>query len=525
MIIRIRTNVGQWRISSLTPSSLGQDIVSEIASTHGHTISYTQPLSLDPAGHQPLNLDQSLRDQNLTHGSMIYCRVDPTSVVTDDAAVGNHHHHHHLDHHVVVEDRNKNEQSSSSLPAATATAATTENVSKPMKTKKRILPDGSISIVQVEEGDANGADAKSFRKGMLPLRSMKMQWTLQEFVDLDNKFVFKIQQQKERWVGSGGVSLDKSSAQDFQAYLTTFAFQRQRFGYLYGKFIDQEPDPQEVNSRPKKETLFGTELPDTEIKYKAKNQMVIVEAIYEPPQEADPDSAEGFIALEDPMEEKVNQLAAMLGLRRVGWIFGHPPREAGFQMSSAEVIMAAELQIEAADGVEETPFVTVKVTVGDDGNVSFEAFQVSKQCMEMVAEEALEVGENPGFCNVNETFTAIQEGKESRTIDNNFFLTVVPIKQHSSEMLVSEFPKANRDHDVRQQTHDEMKKQLQKSGSAGWTFVDLLADFNLLVYLSKFLDFDTDLPKICKSIVDRDIPLEDGYKLIIASMAGLDGSY
>jgi len=282
---------------------------------------------------------------------------------------------------------------------------------------------------------------------------------------------------------------------------------------------------EEKKKRMERDTLFGTELPGTEKEYKAKNQKVVVEAIYEPPQEADPDAAEGFIALEDPMEEKVEALAEMLGLKRVGWIFGHPPREEGFQLSSAEIIMAAELQIESAQGVEATPFVTVKVTAGDDGNVSFEAFQVSKQCMEMVAEEALIVGENPGFCYVNDTFTAIQEGKESKMIENNFFLTVVPITQHSSEMFVSEFPKANRDHDSRQQSHDEMKRQLQKSGSAGWTFVDLLADFNLLIYLSKFLDFDTDIPKICQSIVDRDVPLEEGYKLIIASMAGLDSAY
>lgn len=48
-------------------------------------------------------------------------------------------------------------------------------------------------------------------------------------------------------------------------------------------------------------------------------------------------------------------------------------------MNSAEIIMAAEFQLEAAGGIEETPFVTVKVTAGDDGNVSVEAFQVSKQ--------------------------------------------------------------------------------------------------------------------------------------------------
>jgi nuclear protein localization family protein 4 len=194
-------------------------------------------------------------------------------------------------------------------------------------------------------------------------------------------------------------------------------------------------------------------------------------------------------------------------------------------MNAAEIIMAAELQLEAAGGIEETPFVTVKVTVGDDGNASVEAFQVSKQCMEMVAEEALEVGPNPGFCIVNPTFTAIQEGKESKTVENNFFLTLVPIVQHNSETFVTKFPKHNRDHDDRTPSHDELKKQLSKSGSAGWTFIELLSDFHLLLYLSQFLDMSADVPKICESVVNRDIPLKEGYKLIIGSMAGIDGSY
>jgi hypothetical protein len=35
----------------------------------------------------------------------------------------------------------------------------------------------------------------------------------------------------------------------------------------------------------------------------------------------------------------------------------------------------------------------------------------------------------------------------------------------------------------------------------------------------------TDIPTICESIVNRDKPITDGYKLIIGSMAGLDGAY
>lgn len=46
---------------------------------------------------------------------------------------------------------------------------------------------------------------------------------------------------------------------------------------------------------------------------------------------------------------------------KVGWIFAHPPREEGFLFSAAEVITAATLQLEAAEGINDTPFVTVKV--------------------------------------------------------------------------------------------------------------------------------------------------------------------
>jgi nuclear protein localization family protein 4 len=138
--------------------------------------------------------------------------------------------------------------------------------------------------------------------------------------------------------------------------------------------------------------------------------------------------------------------------------------------------------------------------------------------MGMVAEEALQAGPNPGFCYIKDTFTAIQEGKPSKTVETIFFLTVVPIEQHNSDLLVQQSPKANQDHYYRAPSKDEFKRQLSTSGSAGWSFIDLLSDFHLLLYLSQFLDMESDMPKICESIINQDIPLN-------ASMAGMDGSY
>lgn len=503
MIIRVRTNLGVWRIEDLDASTATTaDVLAGIARTRPGVV-YEKPLSSDPRCDRPLGSATPLSSQGLGHGSMIHCRVDAST---------------------CAENTVDNASSDAPPEGGGGAAAAAGN------TRRVIAEDGSIRLVHAEGPSASGSD-RGFRKGQLALRDMKMAWTLQEFTAMDDKYNFKIKRQDASFVGSGGVHLESSAVDDFQSYLRRFQFQQQRFGYLYGRFVDEEDDDDiDGDGEDKKDdnikSGWGARLPTSDTAKKTKkNSKVIVEAIYEPPQEADPEAAEGFVILEDPDEETVENLAQMLGLQRVGWIIGHPPREEGFQLSAAEIIMAAELQLESAGGIEPTPFVTVRVTVGDDGNVAAEAFQVSLQCMEMAAEEALGVGPNPGFCYVEETFTAIQEGKPSATVENNFFLTLVPVNTHRSDTFVSLFPRANRAYDDRSQTHDEMKRQLSKSGQNGWTFVDLLSDFALLLYLCKFLDAATDMPKICRSVRDREVPLDDGYKIIISSMAGMDGSY
>ncbi|KAL9191143.1 hypothetical protein ACHAXT_000849 [Thalassiosira profunda] len=505
MIIRVRTNMGVWRVEDLdAAAATTADVLAGIAQTRPHVV-YETPLSSDPGCKSPLDADSPLASQGFGHGSMLHCKVDASTCAEHTRAAG------------AAAGNGEDDVGESTAPSTGGI------------TKRIIDKDGSIKLVHAEGASAPGAD-KGFRKGQLALRDMKMAWTLAEFTAMDDQYNFKIKRQEESFVGGGGVHLEGAAVNDFQSYLRRFQFQQQRFGYLYGRFVEEkeEDDKMEEDEEEKKPAIsggWGARMPEEEKKTTKKNAKVVVEAIYEPPQEADPEAAEGFVILEDAEEENVENLAKMLGLQRVGWIVGHPPREEGFQLSAAEIIMAAELQLESAGGVEPTPFVTVRVTVDDDGNVVVEAFQVSLQCMEMVAEEALDIGPNPGFCYVNDSFTAIQEGKPSATVENNFFLTLVPINAYQSDTFVSTFPRANRAYDDRMQTHDEMKKQLSKSGQSGWTFEDLLSDFALLLYLCKFLDVNSDMPKICQSVRDREVPLDDGYKILIKSMAGMDGSY
>ena len=142
---------------------------------------------------------------------------------------------------------------------------------------KRIIDkDGQIKLVPSNEVRSL-ADDKGFRRGMMPLRDIKMAWTLSEFEAMDSQFVFKIKRQEQAICSQ--VSLDSPSIQNFQSYLQRFQFARKRFAFLYGKF---------------------------EISEDSGTKKTIVEAIYEPPQEPDSDAAEGFEQLEDPLEEKVS---------------------------------------------------------------------------------------------------------------------------------------------------------------------------------------------------------------------------
>jgi len=476
MLIRIRTNVGTWRIdlSSAGTDPRIVDLYHAIRAEHGEGLVFTTPLSKDPRGSGVMAEDgeSSLSvDLGLRNGDMVHGRVDPETV----ASVGDG-------------------------GAQSVTFVGT---------------DGNIHRRAATADDLG----RSFRPGMQALRDMKMQWTLNDFMAMDDRFVFKIKRQDA--ADCPHVSMESGEANGFQSYLREFGFQRGRMGYLYGRYEDAEDA-----SEDKKKEKEGHAADDHKPPVAPGARKVIVECIYEPPQSYDAES-DTIDPLDDPDgDERVPILAAHLGLERVGWIFGHAPREEGFQLSSHEILTAAELQLEAAGGLEKsTPFVTIKVTVGPDGNAVVDAFQVSRQCMEMVAEGALDVHPTrPGYCKVVDTFTAVMEGKNSDEVENNFFLAVVPIGRHVSDVYVQQFPRANRD--GQPQTHDAMRRQLSKSGTRGWEFIDLLADFSLLLYLCEFQGVGSDImQKICASVINRKVPLDDGYKIMLAGMAGMDGAY
>jgi nuclear protein localization protein 4 homolog len=63
---------------------------------------------------------------------------------------------------------------------------------------------------------------------------------------------------------------------------------------------------------------------------------------------------------------------------------------------------------------------------------------------------------------------------------------------------------------------------LIRVGTKGWTFADQLADFQLLLYLCNFISAKDDLPLLCRAVTDREVPLDEGYQLLLRSIAGMD---
>ena len=119
------------------------------------------------------------------------------------------------------------------------------------------------------------------------------------------------------------------------------------------------------------------------------------------------------------------------------------------------------------------------------------------------------------------TSTVVIVGKKAFSVNSNFFLCNVPVKQHASAVFQAKFPHANR---LTSRTRDDLKQHLQKA-RASPPLVNGIADFGLLTYLMTFpqiFDHASFMPALCSCVVDRTVPLDEGYALIMCSFAGLD---
>ena len=174
IVIRLRTNIGTWRVANILGNNTFAELRGRVEKEH-HADLRNVPFTADPAGTQIFSDETTISEAKLTNGHMIYAMVDETKV-------GAH------------------EKSS----------------------HKTILKDGTIAAQDI----ATVFNSSGFRPGMMPLRSMKMHWTLNEFMSLDEQFQYKIKSPESGMCKK--VTVDKASIENFQSYMRNFDFRVMR---------------------------------------------------------------------------------------------------------------------------------------------------------------------------------------------------------------------------------------------------------------------------------------------------------
>jgi len=277
--------------------------------------------------------------------------------------------------------------------------------------------------------------------------------------------------------------------------------------------------------------LFGKYLPEPE---ETKNQGAIraqVYALYEPPQEG---LATGVRFLRDPDEKTVHEVAERLGIEPVGWIITTMPRSGEKYggkvfMSGAEVLQAARFQNRYKNDIGHSRFVTVVIEY-DKTAVEPRAYQVSDQCVAMERDGLIIKAEDPYMISTREQKNgemppAVVYKAKSLLPGTPFlpddFLVKVIVSQAKAPESKAKKPtttatesKDKKDdkagagtelvlhHSVFPSRGTDLHMRSHMAEQTRQPYEQKLADFNLLVYLSKTIGWPLT-QQICDAIRDK----------------------
>uniref|UniRef100_A0AAR2LB88 Nuclear protein localization protein 4 homolog n=1 Tax=Pygocentrus nattereri TaxID=42514 RepID=A0AAR2LB88_PYGNA len=267
----------------------------------------------------------------------------------------------------------------------------------------------------------------------------------------------------------------------------------QRMGYLYGRYTEHKDIPLGIRAE--------------------------VAAIYEPPQIGTQNSLE---LIEDPRAAAVEEIAAKLGLRKVGWIFTdllsedtrigtvrYSRNKDSYFLSAEECITAGHFQNQHAnpcrlspDGHFGSKFVTVVATGGPDNQVHFEGYQVSNQCMALVRDECLlpcrdapELGYAKESSSEQYVPDVFYKDKDKFGNDITYLARPLPVEYLIIDITTTfpkdpvftfsstlRFPIENRDALGETQDFHSLATYLAQCSSS-LPFLDIVSDFHLLLFL------------------------------------------
>lgn len=296
-----------------------------------------------------------------------------------------------------------------------------------------------------------------------------------------------------RWMESRTrlVRADAVSLNLFQSFVRQLDWSMQRYGVLYGK-------------------------------YDAELATVEVHAVYEPEQHGD---ACTFHFLPDARFKTADRVAALLGLRRVGAVCTHPPRDAETMvLSSRELLLCAREQSRFGD---ECVLLTMSPSALT-GRIECQAWQASPQAVHFYRLGVLR-GEGPGAAAdagssscVHSTIpleVAQQDTDEkghprivtrapSHEIDTRWFTSYVAVQQFESPVVRNLFMRVSRP-GMEPPTLKNLRNYMEDPKRRKATMLEKLADFHVLLFLAdSVLSIEDDMPVIIGAIT-KQRPAED----------------
>jgi hypothetical protein len=291
------------------------------------------------------------------------------------------------------------------------------------------------------------------------------------------------------------ISVSASASACFNRGLAETNHQQMRFGILYGRFERPRYNADGV-------VLDGDE--------NARGTMV--DAIYEPPQAFDPDV--GVTLLHDPDAQRVETIAGLMQLVRVGYIISHKPRD--FALSGAELIHVARTAVAVGiKGAKRGTAILVAIP-SEAGHVAYEAFQPSKQCLRLVRDGVLTHDLNR-MDFVRSTCPLRVAKQPTHAIDTHYFTVPIAIRAHTGPLRSDFSPK----HRHIQPSQHDLAAVLMAAGPED-SISRVFGDFHLLLFIAlSGVLAEEDVAVIATSVAAQSQEPAYGFVLLLKSFLGL----
>jgi len=227
-----------------------------------------------------------------------------------------------------------------------------------------------------------------------------------------------------------------------------------------------------------------------------------VHVIYEPPQTG---HGSGVKLVEGWKEElrAADLICRGLGFSRLGMIVSHG--DVDYNISTEELLLVAELC------PFENSFLFLVLAIEETGETAVEAFEITKQFLELSRTNTLMVSDKPS---VTQTSKEVYVDRQyTHMVDNDYFILPVGIEGFES-FLTIDSPIENR---RTKMTRNELKAFFQKHKPLSLLMV--LSNFHLLLSLTACMDVET-ISEIAAIVrVQENIP--EGYEVLLHSAVGM----